>query len=50
VPDDYAVAAMFAAGRPAEPDSLPEGLREREKPSGRKPVAEIICEGSFAFS
>lgn len=49
VPDDYAVAAMFAAGRPAEPDVLPEPLREREKPSGRKPISEIICEGAFEF-
>jgi nitroreductase len=50
VPDDYAVAAMFAAGRPADPETLPEALREREKPSGRKPVTQIICEGQFAFS
>jgi nitroreductase len=49
VPDDYAVAAMFAAGRPAPVDVLPEPLREREKPTGRKPVSEFICEGSFAF-
>jgi nitroreductase len=49
VPDDYDVAAMFAAGNPAEPDSLPEMLREREKPSGRKPISEITCEGPFAF-
>jgi len=49
VPDDFDVAAMFAAGRPAEPDTLPEPLREREKPSGRKPIAQIICEGPFAF-
>lgn len=49
VPDDYAIAAMFAAGRPAEADTLPEGLRDREKPSDRKPVSQIICEGPFAF-
>jgi nitroreductase len=49
VPDDYAVAAMFAAGRPAPVDVLPETLREREKPTGRKPVSEFICEGAFAF-
>jgi nitroreductase len=49
VPDDFAVAAMFAAGRPAEPNTLPEPLREREKPSGRKPILEITCEGVFEF-
>ncbi len=49
VPDDYAIAAMFAAGHPAEADTLPETLRNREKPSDRKPVSQIICEGPFAF-
>jgi nitroreductase len=49
IPDDYVVAAMFAAGRPAPLEALPEKLREREKPSDRKPVEKIICEGEFAF-
>ena len=49
VPDDFAVAAMCAIGRPGDPDDLPPDLREREKPSPRRPVAESICEGSFAF-
>lgn len=47
VPDDYAVAAMFAAGRPGDPNGLPEKLREREKPSDRLPIDQIICEGAF---
>jgi nitroreductase len=49
VPDDYDVAAMFAAGRPGLEDVLSEQLRQREKPSDRKPVSQIICEGPFAF-
>jgi nitroreductase len=49
VPEDYAVAAMFAAGRPGSVEALPEQLRQREKPSDRKPVSQIICEGAFAF-
>jgi nitroreductase len=49
VPDDYDVAAMFAAGRPAPAETLPEPLREREKPSDRKPITQLICEGAFAF-
>jgi nitroreductase len=49
VPEDFAVAAMFAAGRPGDPGELPQKLQEREKPSDRKPVSEIICEGKFAF-
>jgi nitroreductase len=49
VPDDYAVAAMFAAGKPADVSVLPEKLREREKPSDRLPIDQIICEGAFAI-
>jgi nitroreductase len=50
VPDDYAVEAMFAVGRPGDPAKLPEQLRNIEQPSGRKPVEEFIGEGKFAFS
>jgi hypothetical protein len=49
VPDDYALAAMFAAGHPGDPDDLPKSVQEREKPSGRKPARELICEGAFGF-
>jgi len=49
VPDDYAVCAMFAVGRPGDPAQLAPEMREREKPSPRKPVREIICEGKFGF-
>jgi nitroreductase len=49
VPEEYAVAAMFAVGRPGDPAQLPEALRERETPSDRRPVSELICEGPFAF-
>lgn len=49
VPDDYAIAAMFAAGKPAPAEVLPEGVREKEIPSDRKPVTELICEGAFGF-
>jgi nitroreductase len=50
IPDEFAVAAMFALGRPGDPGSLPPELREREKPSVRRPVRESICEGVFRFS
>jgi nitroreductase len=49
VPDDYGVEAMIAIGRPGDPAELPPPLREREVPSLRKPVSELIREGSFAF-
>jgi len=50
VPDDFAVAAMIAVGRPGDPSELPEDLREAEVPTSRKPVGEIACEGAFNFA
>jgi nitroreductase len=49
VPDDYAVVAMFAVGRPGDPGKLPEALRQREVPSGRRPIRELMHEGVFDF-
>jgi hypothetical protein len=49
VPDDYAVCAMFAVGHPGNVEELPAELREREMPSQRKPVRDLIREGRFAF-
>jgi nitroreductase len=49
VPDDFDVAAMFAVGRPGDPAALPEQLREMERPSDRRAVADSISEGAFAF-
>jgi nitroreductase len=49
IPDGYQVQAMIAVGKPADPDSLPEALREREAPSDRKPLTETTCEGRFCF-
>lgn len=49
VPDDFEVEAMFALGRPGDPDSLPDQLKEREVPTDRKPLREITCEGPFKF-
>lgn len=48
VPDDYDVETMVALGRPGDPDRLPEQLKQREVPSGRRPLREITCEGPFA--
>ncbi|HEX8146125.1 MAG TPA: nitroreductase family protein [Pyrinomonadaceae bacterium] len=49
IPAGFRVEAMIAVGRPGDPARLPERLREREAPSGRKPLAEITCEGAFNF-
>jgi nitroreductase len=47
VPDDYAVAAMVALGRPGDPAELPAEMRTAETPSHRRPISESICEGPF---
>jgi len=47
VPEHYAVEAMIAVGHPGDPADLPEALREREQPSGRKTIDEIAWEGPF---
>ena len=49
IPEGFRVEAMIAVGRPGDPARLPERLREREAPSGRKPLSEITCEGRFNF-
>ncbi len=47
VPDDYQVEMMIAIGKPGKIEDLPEPLREREIPSQRKNLEEIVFEGSF---
>ncbi|SNB62215.1 Nitroreductase [Arboricoccus pini] len=47
IPADHAVAAMIAIGRPGDPATLPDGLRERELPNDRLPLSEIIREGGY---
>jgi len=42
---DYEPMAAFALGRRGDASSLPEALAERERPSGRKPLAEVAVEG-----
>jgi nitroreductase len=49
IPEDYAVCAMFAVGKPGDPNELPPEVREREVPTQRKPVDQIICDGKFKF-
>lgn len=47
ISDDYKVEMMIAIGKTGKIEDLPENLREREKPSDRKPLEEIIFEGEF---
>jgi nitroreductase len=47
IPDDYNVEMMIAIGKPGKVEDLPEALREREAPSDRKPLTEIVFAGRF---
>ena len=43
-PDEYVAMAMIVVGRPGDPNALPPKLREREHPSDRVQLAEIVYE------
>lgn len=47
IPDLYQIEAMCAIGKPGDPEDLPEEAKKKEFPSTRKPIEEIIMEGSF---
>jgi len=49
IPEEYRVEAMAAVGRPGTLDDLDETFRARDIPSGRKPLAQIVCEGVFSL-
>ncbi len=49
IPDDYQVEAMAAIGKPGDPAELPPNLLERESPSDRKKLDQIVREGEFSF-
>jgi len=48
VPDDFDILTAIAIGKLADPDVLPDPLREREaKPRERKPLGDIAFTGRF---
>ncbi len=47
IPDDHVVLAMIAIGKPGKKEDLSEELQERERPSDRRPLSEIVMEGRF---
>lgn len=49
IPDTYTIDALVAIGRPGNVDDLPEALQEKEIPSLRKPLKEIVSKGKFNF-
>ena len=50
VPEVFDVAAMFALGRPGDPEQLPPNYRSLEIPNQRRPIRESMCEGTFNFA
>jgi nitroreductase len=47
IPADHRLEVFVAVGRRGDVASLPEWARKREHPNDRKPVAELVREGSF---
>ena len=45
--EEFDAEAMVAIGEHADPETLPADLAEREQPSGRKPLEDIVFEGKF---
>lgn len=45
LPEGFRVEAAIALGYPGDAAELPEQMREREVPSGRKPLSEIMFSG-----
>jgi nitroreductase len=47
IPDVFNVMAMVAIGKPAPKEILPPELQQKERPSSRKQLSEIIMEGRY---
>jgi len=47
VPDNFDVMVMTAIGKKGPKDNLPPQLQEREYPTYRKPLAEIVMEEQY---
>ncbi len=46
-PEGFHINAVVAIGKLGDKEVLPEGLRSRETPNERKPLAEVAFEGNF---
>ncbi|MES2886841.1 MAG: nitroreductase family protein [Pseudomonadota bacterium] len=50
IPEVFHLEVMIAIGRQANAHSLPDDLRQREQPTQRRPLADTVAQGSFAFT
>jgi hypothetical protein len=47
IPNSFDVMAMIAIGKRGPKENLPTELQDKEFPNDRKPLKEIVMEGSF---
>ena len=47
IPDNFDVMAMIAIGKKGPKENLPPELQNKELPNNRKPLNEIVMEGTF---
>ncbi len=47
IPEDYEIYAVIAMGEQGPEENLPEELQERELPSDRKALSDMVCEGLY---
>ena len=47
IPEGYSVEAMVAIGKKGRKEDLPKELQDKEMPSQRKPLNEVVMEGKF---
>jgi nitroreductase len=47
IPDGFRLECAVAIGKVGDKNQLPEGLREREAPSLRKPLSDVAFNGTF---
>ena len=47
IPDEFKVEAMAAIGKPGPIENLPADFQEREIPSRRKPLSELVFNGRY---
>jgi nitroreductase len=47
IPDNFDVMSMIAIGKKGSKENLPLELQNKEFPNNRKPLSEIVMEGTF---
>lgn len=48
IPADVRIDCVIAIGHPGDPAQLPEDLRDREQPNGRRPLVELLHRGRWS--